>query len=288
MTYADVRRLGGALVGALMTLASGAALAQPLYPQAEPPEASQAAPDPWEAKLPTDRPGFADTSYTLGAFDFAAEIGLSLSRPAGARFSGDLGVSARYGVFEGMELRLRIPSFNFQSREVDTVNGVKQYQFDANIASMDLGAKIAFDLHDRVHLAVLPHLIVPTLAPESGGSYAGVGGALSVITDVTLSDVLGLTIFVTPKLVQLPLATGGAEAAFVLEGSLMGTATLTRQISLFVEGFGVMPGHGEAYPGMDFGLTYHITPDMMVDMFAGATFQDTLAAFGSLGFSFRL
>lgn len=237
--------------------------------------------DPWEDKLPTDRPGLADTSSALNPRDLAVEFGLSALKPAVADFAAAMSLSVRFGLFEGVETRVRIPSFGFALAP-------NSNSFEMAFNAIEAGVKLSIPLHSTLRLALVPTIIVPPSDIQATG-YAGPGAALGAIVDFNPVGSLNFTFFATPKWLNLKSATDpDGESAFELESSVMVSGGLSQRMSLFFEVIGVKPALGTFYPGADFGILYYFSPDVMLDMSAGLTLEETTAAFGSLGVSFRL
>lgn len=237
--------------------------------------------DPWEDKLPTDRPGLADTSAALNSRELAVELGVSALKPAVADFAAAMSLSARFGLFEGVELRMRIPSFGFALAP-------NSNSFEMAFNAIEAGVKLSFPLHSKLRFALVPTIIVPPSDIQATG-YAGPGAALGAIVDFNPIGSLNFTFFATPKWLNLKSATDpDGESAFELESSVMVSAGLSQRMSLFFEVIGVKPALGEFYPGADFGILYYFSPDVMLDMSAGLTLEESTAAFGALGVSFRL
>lgn len=262
----------------LIIIASATLLASNTYAQSMDPDADSAQ-DPWDNVLSTDRPGFADSSAAAAPRELILELGLLAEKPASADFGAALSLATRFGLYDGVELRVRIPSFGFV---LDPTSDTLAMSFNA----VEAGIKLSIPFHSKLRVALVPYIAIPP-SDISATSLAGPGAGLSAIVDIGLVGTLNLTLFATPKWNQYK-GPGGSDSVFELDSSVMLSGSLTRRMSLFAEVIGVKPGLGDFYMGGDCGLLYYFTPDTMMDMSAGISLQDNLAAFGMLGFSYRI
>ena len=240
--------------------------------------------DPWASMMPTDRPGFADSATAISPERVVVEFGITGEKPAGIDFAGGMNLTLRYGIFEGLEGRARVPGLKFL-----LVPGANDSSsLELGMDSIDVGFKWSLPLSGIFTLAIIPYLVIP---PGDGNvtPFSGVGAGSSVVATLTPFGSLFITAFATPKYLQYKTPTG-SESGFELDTSLQVGGNLTREFGVFGEFIFIVPGApgGESYAGTDFGFSYYFTPDIMMDMSAGLFFQDTLAAFGSLGISFRI
>jgi len=235
-------------------------------------------PDPWANPIGADHPGFSDASSTVGPGTVQAELGAEFAFSDDT--TGALGLLARFGIVDGLEARVEIPSLILPMPDgQDTV-----------LDSVELGVKWQFMSGDSISLAVLPALMIP--AGFEGASVGGVSGALSLIADISLADDFTLTTSVTPRLVRVdnPVDADELDTTFDLSFAMGVGWALTRAIGLYIEGWGVVAEAGDSVdvtPAADLVFTVLITPNMMIDLYGGAIFGDDTTPYAGLGYSVR-
>lgn len=240
--------------------------------------------DPWASMMSTDRPGFADSASAANPERVVVEFGITGEKPAGIDFAGGMNLTLRYGIFEGLEGRARVPGLKF----LLVPDSNDSSSLEIGMDSIDLGLKWSLPLSGILTLAVIPYLVIP---PGDGKvtPFSGVGAGSSIVATLAPIGSLFITAFATPKYLQYKTPTG-SESGFEFDASLQVGGNLTREFGVFGEVIFIVPGApgAESYAGADFGFNYYFTPDIMMDMGAGLFFQNTLAAFGTLGISFRI
>ncbi|MFT4623702.1 MAG: hypothetical protein ACI8PZ_002358 [Myxococcota bacterium] len=111
-----------------------------------------------------DRPGVGDSTGTVGAGHVMVEGGVTVL-PVSPVSGGTSGIMGRFGVDDGLELRLRAP-------DIGIGGGV-------SVGSIGLGAKVAAAEGERWSVSAVPELFFdPTAAALGGGVNTNVALAL--------------------------------------------------------------------------------------------------------------
>ncbi len=228
--------------------------------------------DAWSDALSSDILGFSDAASTVRQGSFQAEFGIQAAKPTGQPFNTALTLTGRYGLFDGLELRIDIPSFTLIFD--DSTRGVGiQTVFE----TIELGAKWTLPLFDAFTLSLLPHVIAPTTL----GNSTTLGAGLGVLLDVPLGDTLSVTANLIPRYQNI---TVGNATANVFDLSATGSLSLllSQQLSMFAEVWGTLTPGEDILPGGNVGVMFLATPELQFGLSAGVSglpsFMGSLAA----------
>ena len=232
----------------------------------------------WSDSMNFDHAGFSDGSALMTLGRFQVESGME--------FTSETAVTnwlARFGLFDWMELRFEVPSI------VTTYESPSVYQVDA----LESGVKIALYETEELQLSVLPYLMFPAGSIVSAAEVISPG--LELLTDVSLVEDFTFSFGVYSR------ALGRRDAlrendVFTIDTTLATAITwsVTKQFGLVGDAWYTFQDlFGEASlsptPGADVAVYYMFTPDLALDVYAGATFTaDKTYSFGGFGLSARL
>lgn len=218
--------------------------------------------------LITDRPDFTESSSTVPTGRIQLEAGVQYTRTEFGPIEADTfdGPQAlvRYGINDFSELRLGVPNISFTS--IDD-------QSETTFGALSAGAKLATSLAPSVRVGVIPFVEVGVETGDvSGGAIAT--AAFDLSDSVALGVNAGLT----------SLEGAGDERILEGSGSVALGVGLTDELSLFVEGYTLVPD-GEFAWFADAGFTYLLTPHLQVDAFGGVELEGVDSIFGGAGVS---
>ena len=198
-----------------------------------------------------DRPGVGDSTGTVGAGHAMVEGGLAVA-PAAPASVGLAGWTGRFGVDDGVELRLHVPDL-----------GVGQ---GLSVGTVGLGAKVAGATGDRWSVSVVPAV---QLDPTSGA----VSGSVGANTAVGLGAV-GVWAHATAS--QGPAGTG------LFSG--LGVSAAVGDGGLYAHGGGTVAADGFAGLGGWWGVGEALQLDLAADLVGlGATVAPLLGVGVSAG-----
>jgi hypothetical protein len=230
---------------------------------------------PWpalaqEGRLPTDRPDRTESALVIPVGSFQMESGFTAVPGDGSTDLDLPQVLLRYGLAEGLELRVEGARSSFVNAEWKREEAWQVPEFAAKLGLGKGGSA-------QVTTALLVKLGLPTLVGDREGSPYPV---LLLAADRDLGEHFGLG-------ANLGMEWNGQDPSPAAVASLNLAADLTAKLGAFAEWYASLPeGHAGDHR-WDAGLTWGMGDHMLVDASAGNGFQGQ-GWFWGAGFSFRL
>jgi hypothetical protein len=204
-----------------------------------------------------DRPGVSTSPQTVtrGAFQLETGVDYSRERSAGEPNEHRTAVAAlaRYGLLDGVELRLALEAIVFLRGPDDATN----------VGDLLLAAKIRVlegqDGSARPAFSLLPTIKLPT-APDPIGSEK---------VDISLAALMGWSFGRLSLTGNAGIGAIGQDNGYLVQGQVIGAVAWEAidKLSLLGEVFWNSPEerHGDDFVGATAGVSYRVTRDVAVD-----------------------
>ncbi len=232
-------------------------------------------PAPLEGAIFTGRPSFSTgpSAVPVGRIQF--EFGYTYTDRAGGRVGGQHtapNTLIRFGIFDKMEFRLSSGGYIWRDPGKDGTDAVR------------IGAKITIrDQEGWVpKMAVQPSFKLPV---GSASESNDVDPLVQLVAAWKLSERLSL--LMNANIGSVTDDKDDTESMFAYSTYL--GRSLTDELGVFVEYFGIFPGDDKGAHNVDMGATYLLTDNLQLDAAVGFGLNDTADDFSATaGFSFRL
>lgn len=222
-------------------------------------------------ELTVDRPGVADTPYTVPVGLWQAEIGFDyFSRYNGDHFHLPTAL-IRTGISRRSEIRIST---------VHVIDKTEPNRFQG-ISPLLLGLKMHI-IEKRKWIPETDLMVNISLPLHFGSGYsAKPGPEMLLLFENDFSNKLAINY-------NLGMLWDSFRGSRILEFSVCFNYLPTHRVGLFAEAFGYSPLQDAVETGMDGGMTYLLLPHWQLDLSAGlSTINGQLNHFVSTGFTVR-
>jgi hypothetical protein len=224
-----------------------------------------------QESIVTDRPDQTESSITVPHKSFQLEMGgvYLFDEPGNAGWGG---VLLRYGLFDGLELRLGT-AFGSYSDTVGNINGL-------NPVEVGFKTYITEEKGCLPEIAFIGVIVVPGLA-SSNLDIKYPAPIMKIAASHTLSPVFSLGY-------NLGAIWDGESPVPIWSYTLAIGGSISEKIGFFIEPYAYFQDGAEPQHLLDGGFTYKLTPLMQFDVSGGVGLNAAAPdAFVSAGFSFR-
>ena len=221
-----------------------------------------------------DRPTFSAAAHTVEQGHAQLEVGGEFAA-SGELSTLSFPVLARIGIAESFELRAGLPSF------IVPLSG----DADPALGSLQLGAKVAGAVTEKLSLGALPYFDIATSVDDDQTSFSQSTYGALLLWGFSFSDSFGIGGNLgaavgpssDPRLGPRELFWAGSLTAGVAFGDLGVTA----------EGFTVAGEFDDATGGGSLSLSYALFEKLVLDAYGGGSVQgESTNVFGGLGATF--
>lgn len=223
-------------------------------------------------ELTVDRPGIADTPFTVPKGMYQFEIGFDYyRRPTGEFFNLPVAMF-RTGIAKGTEFRL-------SSRNIVDKSDVKYYQ---GITPLSLGIKTGIIKQKKwiPETDIMANLVIPINANSNQSNKTGYEFLLLFQNDFYPDKALNYNI---------GYLWDNLRGKSMLTTSVCFNYLPTRRLGLFIEYFSFIPDSWPGEQGMDGGLTFLVIDELQIDFSIGSSvIEGQNIFFASSGISFRI
>ncbi|MBN2497739.1 MAG: transporter [Deltaproteobacteria bacterium] len=225
--------------------------------------------------LVTDRPSFSESSATVPQGHLQLEFGLEYSHTRETETASAIFPMLRYGLTEGTEIRIGIPSIAWQFPD----EGAKQ----TDLGRLCVGMKFVYPLGDWGAVGLSPFGLFPL--KNSDYDSLGVAAGLRLVWEVRLLDWLGLAGNLAVVFEGLGTASARDESFWA---SLLWGFSLTDTIGLFAEAYSTISRmHAEDSPVFaNGGLSWRVIERLQLDAYLGVDLNAPEHLVCGLGASF--
>ncbi len=215
--------------------------------------------------LSSDRPSFTSASSTVARGHVLFELGTQLDLDSSGKMLQLPQALARWGLGQGFELRLTIPSI--------CSTWPKDSVYTTDMTPMEIGTKIIWNLGDRVALGLLPFASIPLKSSQYDSTGAALGfrfiWGVSILDWLSINGDLGMTFS----------GLGAQDTDQEYQASLMLTFALNGWMGGFIEAYtDFIDGQDKVPVFANAGLAFALGPSWQLDMVIGTDLSDGLSS----------